>query len=191
MRRLFLIVIILAIILTLIAVGLLVWNKWKTDSNQNVNNENVNVPLDSNTNTTNTTPADATERGNAVARGRAFAERYGSWEPTTVAASLESLQGFTTASLGSSLSSNHESEEAPETLRSVVSRVLSSSVVDWANDGSRAEIAFTLSRTEDRVTGTVEYYETLTLIVVRENDQWLINSAAWSPSRIQPTSNGG
>jgi hypothetical protein len=193
MRRIFIIIIIAAVLLTLLAMGLIWWSgRTPSASNTNQTDENTNVPLDSNTNTVDIGVTDATARTEATSAARAFSERFGSWTKVNAEATLLELRGQMTATFAASNQTTHESTSAPDSLQSIVSEVLSSEMKEWVKDDSRATVELILRRVESRTgEAKVEYYETLTLTLLRDNNQWFVDSAAWSPSRVQPSSNGG
>lgn len=190
MRKAFIIIIILVVVMTLAALAVMFFNG-RNPSNTNEPDTNTVVPIDSNTNSTQVVPIDNSEQLTAISQARSFGERYGSWAPASLDAYYEELTPWLTESFAAKIRTMHESAEGSSTLLSIASQSLSSSVKEW-EVGTRATIEVVLNRTEQRKNDpAIQYYETLTLSLVFQNEKWLIDNAQWEPSRVQPGGSGG
>lgn len=190
MRKVFIIIIILVVVMTLAALALMFFNGRKS-VNTNEPDTNIAVPIDSNTNSSQIVPTDNSAQLTAVSLARSFAERYGSWAPATLDPNISELTPWLSESFAAKVRTAHESSSASPVLLSVASQALSSTVKGW-EIGKSASIEVIVNRTEQRKNEpAVQYYETLTLSLVFQNEKWLVDNAQWDPSRIQPGGNGG
>lgn len=191
MRRTFVFIIAAAIILTVIAVILTyVSNRRSTESNVN-GSGNENIPLDQNTNTVTVNSAQTSEQAAAVSLARTFAEQYGSWTPASLTSLFDEIAPRLTDTFSAEARSTHESATAPAAVLSIASQALSTTVRSFIKDTS-ATVDVVMSRTEQRTgQASIQYYETLIVGLVFKDGNWLIHSAVWTPSRVQPGDSSG
>lgn len=197
MRRIFIIIMIIDVVLTVAAVIALLLGR-DTDDQANINNSNVvvananqTVTINSGTNSAVIQTIEVTEQAELLGIARSFAERYGSWSSGSLSEYLLELKPWLTTAYSSVMRSTHESVEAAESLSSIASHSLSTLIKNWQAQ-TQAKVDVSVVRTEKRVGAPdVEYYETLSLTFIFQGGRWLVDGAEWKPSSIQPGGNGG
>lgn len=187
MKRTFIILIALAVGLALIA-GAIALFQGRPSSNTNTAVNETPPAADTQTNTSVVAPPASNNQADALARARSFSERYGSWSLDTLDAYASGLTGWLTPQFEKTVTA----PTPPQTnVTAIATQALSVKISRWTADQSATAVV-TTSRTQTRTgEAAATYYENLTLDLLYSNSQWLINSAAWSPSVVQPGGSGG
>lgn len=187
MKRTFIILILVALVLALIAVAVTLF-QGRSNTNTNTVVNEAPPATDTQTNTSIVAPPASNSQANVLARARSFSERYGSWSADSLGAYSSGLAGWLTPQFEKIVTAPVPPQAS---VTAIATQALSVKISRWTADQS-ATVVVTASRTQTR-TGepSVTYYENLTVNFVYADSQWLADSAAWSPSIVQPGGSGG